>query len=282
MSTDYASEEAITRRQKDLAVVRPTPADKVYDQSRWNREFVKRHVVETEALDAAQREKNVLFCPACPEHRKDGLSLVHKLHVVYEEDPLKNYPFLVRTTCHGCGFKEYLPPLMPEVTAAEADLIARARKVRPLVYGGSNKLGGPQPGGILRVEKEPFPPYFIQPPQEERWKPFDAVMEQKREAALIAQQIYALEKEERAQLAHQQLNAVRAMQNQALMIPSLWADELTKMRGQKLEADIFKQTQGLMNQAQTQTKIKVAPPPKPPTKMEALRDFLTKKDRSFK
>lgn len=56
MPTDHTSEEAITRRQKALAEIRPTPADLTYDATRWRREFVAHQVVETESIDRAQRD----------------------------------------------------------------------------------------------------------------------------------------------------------------------------------------------------------------------------------
>lgn len=80
------------------------------DYTRQYRDF---HIVRRELMpDVEQREK-VMFCPACQEQEDDELVKARKLHVSYDEDPLRNYRALVTVACKGCGWSEIIPVEAP-------------------------------------------------------------------------------------------------------------------------------------------------------------------------
>jgi RNase P subunit RPR2 len=146
--TDYNSDQGRELRRARLVAIRPFNAPDVVGKSQFEEMYKQHHVVVREIMTDAEESGRVMFCPACQEQVDDTLVAARKLHVMYEEDPLRNYRALVTVCCKGCGWNEIIPleqpPALPEEdmqVLREAGSF-RARDQMDAMRGYQNAAGG--------------------------------------------------------------------------------------------------------------------------------------------
>lgn len=116
---DYDSEQGRELRRARLTRIRPRAADDLYPKEVFKREYRDFHMVRRECMPEVEENQQVMFCPACQEQEDDELVAARKLHVSYNEDPLRNYRALVTVACKGCGWSEIIPVAAPEAPSEE-------------------------------------------------------------------------------------------------------------------------------------------------------------------
>lgn len=113
--TDYNSDQGRELRRARLTIVRPIAAKTHMPRSAFLTEYKDPHVLRRVAMIEVEENDRIMFCPACvkPMEGDDEFVEAHKLHIGYEEDPLRNYPAIVNASCKGCGWNEIIPILPP-------------------------------------------------------------------------------------------------------------------------------------------------------------------------
>lgn len=113
--TDYNSDQGRELRRARLTVVRPVAAKTHMPRAAFITEYKDPHILRRVAMTEVEETDRIMFCPACVQTMEgdDEFVEAHKLHVGYEEDPLRNYPALVNVSCKGCGWNEIIPILPP-------------------------------------------------------------------------------------------------------------------------------------------------------------------------
>ncbi len=124
--TDYNSDQGRELRRARLTVIRPNNAATILSKRLFDETYKDQHVVTREVMPEVEESERVMFCPACQEQMDDTLVAVRKLHVVYEQDPLRNYRALVTASCKGCGWNEIIPIEAPGDLSDEEKQILRA------------------------------------------------------------------------------------------------------------------------------------------------------------
>lgn len=147
--TDYNSDQGRELRRARLVRVRPKAAPDMMSKGDFQREYRDFHIVRRELMPDVEEQQNVMFCPACHEQEDDELQRARKLHVSYDEDPLRNYRALVTLACKGCGWNEIVPvEAPPDLTDDEKKCLAEANS-----YRAKNQMAGMQNaafgGGLL-------------------------------------------------------------------------------------------------------------------------------------
>jgi hypothetical protein len=117
--TSYDTDQARELRRARLVAIRPTNAPAILPRADYNKTYRDQHIVTRDSMLDAEESEHVMFCPACQEHVGDTQVAVRKLHVTYEEDPLRNYRALVTARCDGCGWNEIIPVERPPALEAE-------------------------------------------------------------------------------------------------------------------------------------------------------------------
>ncbi len=112
--TGYNSDQGRELRRARLTVIRPNNASEILSKRLFDETYKDQHVVTREVMPEVEESERVMFCPACQEQMDDTLVAVRKLHVVYEQDPLRNYRALVTASCKGCGWNEIIPIEAPK------------------------------------------------------------------------------------------------------------------------------------------------------------------------
>jgi hypothetical protein len=109
--TDYNSDQGRELRRARLTVVRPVAAKTHMPRAAFITEYKDPHILRRVAMTEVEETDRIMFCPACVQTMEgdDEFVEAHKLHVGYEEDPLRNYPALVNVSCKGCGWNEIIP-----------------------------------------------------------------------------------------------------------------------------------------------------------------------------
>ena len=113
--TDHDTDQARELRRARLTIVRPIAAKTHMPRSAFITEYKDPHVLRRVAMIEVEEKDRIMFCPACvkPMEGDDEFIEAHKLHIGYEEDPLRNYPAIVNASCKGCGWNEIIPILPP-------------------------------------------------------------------------------------------------------------------------------------------------------------------------
>jgi hypothetical protein len=127
--TDYNSEQGRELRRARLTKIRPRNAEDMLPKGIFDREYRRFHVVQRELMPDIEERDHLMFCPACHEDEDDALVRARKLHVSYNEDPLRNYRALVTVACKGCGWSEIIPVAIPEaLTSEELSVMSEKRR----------------------------------------------------------------------------------------------------------------------------------------------------------
>ena len=95
--TDYNSDQGRELRRARLTVVRPFAAKTHMPRAAFITEYKDPHILRRVAMTEDEETDRIMFCPACVQTMEgdDEFVEAHKLHVGYEEDPLRNYPALL-------------------------------------------------------------------------------------------------------------------------------------------------------------------------------------------
>ena len=127
--TDYDSEQGRELRRARLTKIRPRNAEDVLPKETYDREYRQFHIVQRELMPDIEERNHLMFCPACHEDEDDVLVKARKLHVSYNEDPLRNYRALVTVACKGCGWSEIIPVAVPDrLTDEELSVMGEKRR----------------------------------------------------------------------------------------------------------------------------------------------------------
>jgi hypothetical protein len=295
---NYDTEEARAHRRLRLVQIKPTAAPRSMSQKDFCEDYVDGQIIRAADIPSVEESDNEMFCPACQKpSRFPGMMRVNQLHVTYEKDVLGNYPLIASTKCFGCGWEELIPVVVPEVTAEEESLLKRAERIiggkaqaRQMgkaaamgqMYGigqqalqnylAPSKLGGMisnaqissiQPGGVIRVNHDEVEITYDKAVSK-AWDEIDRALSRKRDAAIYAPQIDAMEAEERnsalAQLA--QMSQIQNYQQAAAQAMAHKVDE------------------SLMRDLMNMSYPPVKPPASPPApKLEAFKAMY---ERVFK
>ena len=125
--TDYDSEQGRELRRARLTRIRPRNAEDMLPKASFDAEYRQFHIVRRELMPDIEESQRVMFCPACQEHEDDELQRARKLHVSYNEDPLRNYRALVTVACKGCGWNEIIPVAAPEALTEDELSVLREK-----------------------------------------------------------------------------------------------------------------------------------------------------------
>jgi len=119
--TDYNSDQGRELRRARLTIVRPFAAKTHMPRTAFITEYKDPHILRRVAMTEVEENDRIMFCPACvqPMEGDDEFVEAHKLHVGYEEDPLRNFPVLVNVACKGCGWSEIIPVELPKGLSEE-------------------------------------------------------------------------------------------------------------------------------------------------------------------
>lgn len=114
--TDYNSDQGRELRRARLTIVRPIAAKTHMPRAAFITEYKDPHILRRVAMTEVEETDRIMFCPACVKTMEgdDEFVEAHKLHVGYEEDPLRNFPVLVNVACKGCGWSEIIPVELPK------------------------------------------------------------------------------------------------------------------------------------------------------------------------
>ncbi len=155
MTTSYDSDQGRELRRARLRAIQPKNAPYVMKECKFNRTFKQFHVVARDQMPKVEEERNLMFCPACQKQYDETLVLARRLYVVYEPDPLRNYPAVARTECKGCGWEEIIPIEAPApLTQEEQEALRSADQIRSTI--GMQQVVSGLGGGGGGVMHNPF------------------------------------------------------------------------------------------------------------------------------
>jgi hypothetical protein len=98
-------EEAIRATIAELVTRLHPKGTEAMREDEYDREYRGRLVcMNRDIFEAKEKLTNAVYCRACIEIDHFGVYKATRLVVIYEDDPLKNYPSIANVQCHRCGF----------------------------------------------------------------------------------------------------------------------------------------------------------------------------------
>lgn len=124
---NHDTEQGKALRRKRLLEIMPKAAPAMMSEHIFQTQYLRYHYVLRDRLTAVEENSNIMFCPACVMSWSSTTDKRRILHFIYEKDPLGNFPLLATGRCHGCGWEEMMPIVIPELDDTQRELIDRYR-----------------------------------------------------------------------------------------------------------------------------------------------------------